>query len=96
MIVELAAVTVGVAMAAVTVTAGFVALVMWILLAIDARTEPDDPTGTDGGGQGVDDRPGPPSDRGGEPAWWPEFERELARYVAEPGRRSRPVTIAGA
>jgi hypothetical protein len=46
------------------------------------RSEPSD----DGGGGGGSVRRGPPRPREpsspGEPPWWPEFERELAEYIA--------------
>jgi hypothetical protein len=97
-IVTLAAVTVGLAIAVIAVTVGLLALLVRILGALDAGTALQDSTGSDPGpddGGGGDDRSGPPSDRGGEPAWWPEFERELARYVRDRTARAGPVTIEG-
>lgn len=50
--------------------------------------------GEDGGGGLEKPPPDRPTDGGDptEPEWWPEFERELARYQAERGREplSRP------
>jgi hypothetical protein len=94
MMLMLAVVTAGIATAAVAVTIGLVALIGRTLRAVDGESGPEESDGTDsgpGGGGGGSDRPGPRSDRGGDPAWWPEFERELTRYVA---RRERDRTPA--
>jgi len=98
MILMLAVVTAGIATAAVAVTIGLVALIGRTLRAVDGESGPEESDGTDsgpGGGGGGSDRPGPRSDRGGDPAcgdpaWWPEFERELTRYVARRARDRAP------
>jgi len=90
MILMLAVVTAGIATAVLLMAIGLVALIGRMLRAVDGESGPEGPDGTDpgpGGGGGGSDRPGPRSDRGGDPAcgdpaWWPEFERELTRYVA--------------
>lgn len=43
------------------------------------------------GGGGPRRRPDAPQNRGGgsDPSWWPEFDRQLALYVAERERESR-------
>ena len=42
-----------------------------------------------GGGGGWGRRPDRPQPRGGDPAWWPEFEQQFADHVAG-GRDTRP------
>jgi hypothetical protein len=79
MVLTLAAVTTGLAIAVIGSTIALVAVVVLVLRAIDGESG-----GTDrGGGGGGNDRPRPRPDRGGGPAWWPEFERELDRYAAD-------------
>jgi hypothetical protein len=82
MIMEVAAVTAGTALAVFGVTLGMLALLVRVLRSVDraARPDDDDP-GTDGGGGG-NCRPRPPAPPGSDPAWWPEFERQLAEHVA--------------
>ena len=48
--------------------------------------------GNDGGGGPRRRRPDAPrrGDGGNEPSWWPEFERQLALYIAERGRETEP------
>lgn len=99
MIVALAAVTVGLAIAVLAVTAGFVVLVVCILQAIDAGAGPEDSSDADSGSDGGQrryDPPAPPSGGGGDAAWWPQFERDLARYVADRTAGCAPVTIEAA
>jgi Mg/Co/Ni transporter MgtE len=57
----------------VVVLVVFVTVVAWWA----RRGGPDDPGDGGGGGGG---RPPPPDPPG--PAWWPEFERDFAEYVA--------------
>jgi hypothetical protein len=76
-IVGLAAVTTGTAIGVVTVIVGAVTLLVRVLEFLDASARPDgvwddDEGGTGGGGTGGGD----------EPPWWPDFERELADYLA--------------
>ena len=89
MIFTLAAVTTGVAALALGLTAAVIAILAWVLSAIDAEST-DDGTepGGGGGGGGRKPTPTPPAGNGGEPAWWPEFESDLAAYAD----RSRPGT----
>lgn len=64
---------------------------MALALHAVTREEEDGGGGGDvGGGPGPE--PEPPGDGGGdiEPPWWPEFERQLASYVA---RTERKVTV---
>lgn len=77
-----------------------VVISMVLLVAVAQMSLPPDGGGrggeeSDDGGGGTRP-PDRPSDRGGpsEPAWWPEFERELERYVTERERTERgaPVT----
>jgi hypothetical protein len=51
---------------------------VWFLWRSDGG--PDDPGGDGGSGGGPPEPPPPPPPTG--PAWWPEFEREFAAYVA--------------
>lgn len=59
------------------------------------ETGEDQDHGRGGRRRPVPDAPRP--DGGGDPVWWPEFERELARYTAEtsaavsPGPRREPL-----
>jgi hypothetical protein len=59
------------------------------------REEEEGGGGGDVGG-GPDPQPEPPRDGGGDPqpAWWPEFERKLAAYVA--ARERERAACAGA
>jgi hypothetical protein len=84
MILTLASVTAGLATTVIASTIALVALVVLVLRAIDDESKGSDP-GSDGRGGG-NDRPRPRPGRGGDPAWWPEFERELEQYAA---RRDR-------
>ena len=52
---------------------------------------PDD-SGPDGGGPGGGGGPPPDPPPTPDPAWWPEFEREFAEYVANVGAPSRSAT----
>jgi hypothetical protein len=90
MILTLAAVTAGLATTVIVSTIALVAVVVLALRAIDGESGGTDP---DGGGGGGNDRPRPRPDRGGDPAWWPEFEREFDRYAG--GReRDRGTSVA--
>ena len=65
-----------------------------VVLVVDKKAVPRDSGGSaDEGDGGLGRRPPDrPVDGGGpvEPVWWPEFEREFARYCAERKRdRSR-------
>jgi hypothetical protein len=67
------------------VTLVVAALVLSRILRLVSRLQPpDDPEpGDDGGGGNQLPEPRPPSGSGGDdPPWWPEFERDLAAYVA--------------
>ena len=80
MIVELAAVTGGIALAASAGVLAMVALLVCAQRSIHREPGPDEPdSGSDGGG-GLR-RPKPPPDPGGEPVWWPQFEQDLEDYV---------------
>ena len=59
----------------------FVALMVW---AAWSDQGDDDEGGDDrrGGGDGGHPEPWPPHPEG-EPLWWPEFERQFARYTRE-------------
>jgi hypothetical protein len=71
-----------------------IALVIWLavfaaVLLILLRPPRDHRDGADGdsgpGGRGRGPGgggPDPPQPTGDDPAWWPEFERELAEYVS--------------
>ena len=75
-----------------TLTAAFAVVVFGptvIVLAhlsriLQRRERPDDTDESDSGGGGgsrKDPRPKAPGG-GGEPAWWPEFERQFAEHLA--------------
>src|SRR5947209_14774419 len=59
-------------------------VILW-MLARPGGSDGTDP-GRGGGGGGTGGGPPDPSPRAG-PAWWPEFEREFAAYVATGGDR---------
>src|SRR3712207_582636 len=84
MTLTIAAVTAGLAVSVGVAAVTLVALFGLALKLIDREsgTEgPDDEPGPGGGGG--NDRIGPiTGGGGGDPAWWPEFERELERYAA--------------
>jgi hypothetical protein len=66
-----------------------------LLIAVGQQAMPSDGEGGDSDSDGGPGRrpPDRPNDGGGpaDPSWWPEFERELARYVArlEPAKTVR-------
>jgi hypothetical protein len=59
-----------------------------LLIGVAKRSMPSDSEGgdSDGGGGGLE-RPPPDRPNGGggpaEPSWWPEFERDFARYLVQ-------------
>jgi hypothetical protein len=85
--VTVVALTLAVAVGMLAMTCGSVALLMRALRWIDLAPAHEPSSGTDagpGGGMGGPGAPAPPpSGQGGEPAWWPEFERQLADWVAD-------------
>ena len=76
-----AALTLAAAVLIVGLASVGVALMVRLLLWLDTRgafgAEADP-----GGGTGPVSRPSEPSDGGGEPAWWPRFEREFQTWAA--------------
>jgi hypothetical protein len=73
----------GLALAVLAMTVGMVALLVRVLRLIDLAAGPDESDPGPAGGSGGHGTPSRPSDPGGEPAWWPEFERRLADHVVE-------------
>jgi hypothetical protein len=61
-----------------------VALAALVLCLDGALGPPDNDDGGGGGGSASGPRPDP----GGEPAWWPAFEREFRDYASAYGRSS--------
>lgn len=67
---------------ATIVVGGALAGLVHVVRRIDPPDEHGPDTDDDRGG-GTDRRPDPrPRGGGGDPLWWPEFEREFASYVA--------------
>jgi hypothetical protein len=65
------------------------------LLARRPRPSQEDDDGDSGsGGGGGRRRPTPPPQPGGDPVWWPEFEREFAAYVRSRSQKGSTVTVA--
>jgi hypothetical protein len=63
--------------------------VMWLW---SRRDDSGSDPGWDGGGSGPDGPSTPPSG----PSWWPDFERDFARYAANrPSRRRRAPELVG-
>jgi hypothetical protein len=64
--------------------------VLPLIVRLAQRPRPDDPEpGDDGGGGNKLPEPRRPSGcDGGDPPWWPEFERDLAAYAARVRARS--------
>ena len=62
-------------------------LFAWLLLSHWSLRGHDDPGDSGGGGRPGRPSPEPPPAPDG-PAWWPEFEREFAAYVAAVDVRS--------
>jgi hypothetical protein len=55
------------------------------------RDDPPEEPGSDADGGGGNQPPSGPGPKcGGDPAWWPEFEREFASYVAATESERRP------
>jgi hypothetical protein len=82
------AIMAGIAIAVLAVLAGILALFERVLRYIDRGAGPDDSDPGEGGGGGGAGPPGDPPGPGGDPAWWPEFERRFAEHVAVAGGRS--------
>jgi hypothetical protein len=72
----------------VAATGVAVALMVLLLRPVDRPDGSDDSDSGGGGGNVRRDPPGLGSSGGG-PAWWPEFEREFADYVARVNASSR-------
>jgi hypothetical protein len=88
MILTAAAVTIGLAATVGGLTVGLVAVFVRVLAIIDVALTGDDgsePGGGSGTGAG---EPEPPPETDGDPAWWPEFEAQLAAYVHACRRRA--------
>jgi hypothetical protein len=70
--------------------------IVFVIAAIAARLSPPrrrgDDDDTDFGGGGGRRGPKAPNDPEGDPAWWPEFERQFAAHVARSQHRLRPLT----
>lgn len=68
-----------------------------VIVAAQSSLPHDGGGGSSEGGGGGPDRPPPdrPTNGGGpaEPCWWPEFERDLARYQAERRRAERDALV---
>lgn len=71
-----------------------VAVIPAIRILIAQRPRPyEDGGSSDDGGGGLRRPPEPPTPSGADgPAWWPEFERDFARHVADV-RRSRSSSL---
>jgi hypothetical protein len=65
---------------------GMPVLSVWFLWRGEDGPDDSGPDGGGGGGGGPPRDTPPPPDG---PAWWPEFEREFAAYVAAVGSRPR-------
>jgi len=67
---------------AILICLGCAAAVLVLLARSRRSDEPGSESDEDSGGGGSKrpERPSP-SDSGGEPSWWPQFERDLADYV---------------
>ena len=80
-----AAITFAIGVGAMALTAGIAVVLVRLLDRLDmaskapGRDRPDDGPG---GGDDGHRRPHRPPDPGGEAPWWPDFERQFARYVA--------------
>ena len=72
----------------------FVALCAILLLVVMLVRWPGGPEDSQDSDHGPPDRPSggpdPPPGPGGEPALWPEFERQFADYVARRATQDRP------
>ena len=83
--------------AALIIPVGIVALAFFLSRPPDSRDDGDSDSGWGRGGPGrppwPDDGPLKP---GGDPVWWPEFERLFAQYVGERPRSLRSVDVSPA
>jgi hypothetical protein len=84
-------VTSGVTIVVLGLTLAVVMEIARLLQLLDRRDDSGDSDDSDTGGGGGCRKEGPPDlpGGGGEPAWWPRFEREFADYVGREvyGRR---------
>ena len=86
----LAAYSVGGTIVALAATFSIVSLLVRLLDHIDRGAGPEDLDGPDPWpGRDPDEPPRGPWDDGGEPGWWPEFERQFAAHVADAARDRR-------
>jgi hypothetical protein len=86
-VIDAAVQTLGIALLVYAPTLGLVALLACVASMRDRRRNDadvsEDDSGSDGGGGNMRRRDRPPEPRGGgDPAWWPDFERAFDEYVA--------------
>jgi hypothetical protein len=79
-----AAITFAIGVGAMALTAGIAVVLVRVLDRLDMATAPgrDRPDDGPGGGDDTHRLPHGSPDPGGEAPWWPDFERQFARYVA--------------
>ena len=65
-------------------------LLVVVLGRLDGHDDADDSEPGDGNGGLPTGGPPWPCDSGGEPPWWPDFERQFADYVAPRTPAARP------
>jgi hypothetical protein len=84
----------GVAVIVVSIVVVITTLHLWTHAGHAGETQPDH-QGDDGGGGPRRHRPDGPRLGGGgrDPSWWPEFERQLASYLAERERETRQPAV---
>jgi hypothetical protein len=68
---------------------GVAAIAVSIVAAVATLHRWAQPGGAGGGGPRRHPPSGPNAGGGSDPSWWPEFERQLALYVAERDRENR-------
>jgi hypothetical protein len=66
---------------------GICALLLLVAISFEGRSNDGPGEGEDGGGSDRRTPPGSPPTPigGGDPAWWPEFERDFEAYVTRAG-----------
>ena len=77
----------------IVVVAFVLGVALIVRLVLNSGGDDGDDPGSDGGGPGRR-RPAPGRPPSAPPAWWPEFEREFADYVAA-NSRNRGIETGG-
>lgn len=95
-----ASASVAIAVSAVIALVALASFIVWLYVWAVRQSQlrgdagDGDVDGGDGGGGQRRNPPSPTGPAGGDPAWWPDFERQFASYVA--GRRAQQEALVPA